>query len=224
MIGVSVNTKRFQKEMNNIVDYSLGFLDGVQQGKKVMFKNLGPEIVEFAYQYVDSNARITPQMLHHVYEWHETGSPKARLFNIESIVKSSGISFATSFKQSKTIKDGSRTPFYNKASIMENGVNVRIEPKRAETLRFEIDGEVVYTKKPITISNPGGVTKGQFEKVINSFFGLYFKQSFLRASGLSDYFKNARVFKDGIKRGKFAGHAEGIKVGYRWTANAGVRK
>ena len=41
MIKMSINSKQFQKEMNNIMEYSYGFLDGVKAGKAVFLKNLG---------------------------------------------------------------------------------------------------------------------------------------------------------------------------------------
>ena len=35
------NSNQFKKEMNNIVNYSLGFLEGVQKRKNIIFKNNG---------------------------------------------------------------------------------------------------------------------------------------------------------------------------------------
>ena len=49
---VSVDTRQFKKDMNNIVEYSLGYLDGVKAGKSVFFKNLGlnmKEVLEKIY-------------------------------------------------------------------------------------------------------------------------------------------------------------------------------
>jgi hypothetical protein len=66
---VTTESKRFKKEMDNIMSYSFGFLDGVQKGKTQLFNDLAPQIVELASQYIDSNARVTPELLHHVYEW-----------------------------------------------------------------------------------------------------------------------------------------------------------
>ena len=34
------NTASFTKQMNNIVNYSLGFLEGVDRGKKIFFDKL----------------------------------------------------------------------------------------------------------------------------------------------------------------------------------------
>jgi hypothetical protein len=97
---VSVNTKQFTKEMNNIVEYSLGYLDGVKAGKSVFFKNLGLNVKEVLEKYIDSNARVSPEALHHIYEWSKVGSPDARLYDINYTVSNLGLSFMTNFKQS----------------------------------------------------------------------------------------------------------------------------
>ena len=220
---VTFNDKMFMKDLNNIIEYSYGFLEGLQLGKKELYSNLGPEIVALASKYVDTNANITPQLLHHVYEWSQTGSPKARLFDIDYTISNLGLTFNTKLKQSSSIKDGSRVPFYDKARIMENGIGVTITPKTASALRFEIDGEVIYTKNEVFVENPGGQTQGQFEKVIDEFFGIYFKQSFLKVSGLERHFKNPSIYKKNIKAGKRGGRNVGKSTGIKWVASAGVK-
>jgi len=219
---LTMNNKLFMKDMNNIMEYSFGFLEGVQRGKTVLYKTLGPQIAEMASNFIDSNARMNPENLHHVYEWYRTGSPDARLFDIDYVVSNLGITFNSKFKQSTTIKDGSYVPFYNKATIMESGAPVVIMPKKANALRFEIDGEAIYTKNPVTVDNPGGNSAGQFENVVDMFFNVYFRQTFLRVTGLDKHFKNPSVFKRNIKRGKSQGRSAGIQTGFQWVANAGV--
>ena len=76
------NSAQFKKEMSNIVDYSMGFLEGIQRGKTIFLKTVGLETVELMKEFIDSNARVNPDMLHHVYEWNQTGSPSARLYDI----------------------------------------------------------------------------------------------------------------------------------------------
>jgi hypothetical protein len=107
---------------------------------------------------------------------------------------------------------------------MENGVAVTIMPKKAEALRFEIDGEEIYTKNAVRVENPGGQTAGQFKNVINNFFGIYFRQSFLQASGLSQYFKYPKVYSKNLNAGKRGGRSLGLKTGYQWVATAGVKR
>ena len=221
---VITDSRKFKQEMNNIMEYSFGFLEGIQRGKTALYQRLGPQISEYASEFIDANARVAPQLLHHVYEWQQVGSPKARLFDISFTISNVGLTFKTSFKQSMSIKNGSNVPFYNKAEIMEKGIAVTIEPKKANVLHFQINGEDVFTKNPVVVENPGGQTQGQFENIINNFFGNYFRQSFLKASGLQEYFKYPKVYRQNLNAGKFRGRSAGISTGYHWVANAGVIK
>lgn len=218
-----VNTSMFMKEMDNIIKYSEGFLEGVQRGKTKFLTALGVEIIELMKNFIDSSARVNPQMLHHVYEWNRTGSPDARLYDINYTISGVGLSFKSSFKQSQSIKSGSRVPFYDKARIMENGIPVTIRPRKAQVLSFEDNGEQVFTKGPIEVLNPGGdQVEGGFEKVFNQFMNQYFSQAFLRSSGIAQYLENPVVYKKNLKAGKRLGRNKGIETGYRWIVNAGV--
>lgn len=221
MLQVYMDSKQFEKEMKNIMNYSIGFLEGVQKGRTALHIALAPKIAELASQFIDVNAKMSPELLHHVYEWEKVGSPEARLFDLDYSVSNAGITFTSSLKQSTSIKNGSNVPFYNKAKIMEEGVAVTIKPKRANALRFEIDGEEVYTSKDVVVENPGGQTQGQFENVLNNFFGVYFRQSFLNSSGLLQYFKYPTVYKKNMASAKRGGRSLGIKTGYAWVADAG---
>jgi hypothetical protein len=217
------NSMQFKKDMNNIVDYSVGFLEGVHRGKTVFLKTLGLETVELMKEFIDSNARVNPEMLHHIYEWHQTGSPSARLYDISYTTSQLGLSFKSSFSQSTSIKDGSRTPFYDKARIMEEGIPVTIRPRLAQALAFEDNGEMVFTKNEVRVDNPGGTAvEGGFEKVFDMFFNRYFSQAFLRVSGVAKYLENPIVYKKDMAAGKRMGRSKGISTGYRWIANAGV--
>ena len=128
---VTTSTKSFESQMNNIVNYSFGFLDGIQKGKKVFLKNLGAGTIQAMAAYVDVSARGNPNALHHVYEWYQTGSPSARLFDLDYTVSNNGLTVNSKFRQSRTLKEDSNEPFYNKASIMENKVAVTITPKKS---------------------------------------------------------------------------------------------
>ena len=222
MIQLKFNAAQFNKEMNNIVNYSYGFVDGAVAAKTEFLQNLGSAVSEQASLYIDSNARVDEQSLHHVYEWYNAGNPTARLFDIKYSINNRGISFTSEFKQSKTIKQGSSVPFYDKARIMENGIAVTIAPRKSDVLRFEVGGEVVYTKKPVTVQNPGGNVQGKFENTFDTFFKVYFTQAFLRSSGLSEYFSNPIVYKANLRNGAKNGKSAGRTVGYRWVANAKV--
>lgn len=219
---VSLNTKQFEAQIKNIADYSFGFIDGINKGKPVFLKNLGIATKEALMQYIDANARMNPQAMHHMYEWYKTGSPEARLFSIHYSVSGIGLSFRSSFKQSSSIKSGSTVPFYDKARIMENGIPVTIKPKR-NVLVFEDSGSTVFTKKNIYIDNPGGEqVVGEYERTFDSFFKYYFTQSFLRASGLLKYLETPVAFKKNIKSGSKSGKNAGVKTGYTWIVNAHI--
>jgi hypothetical protein len=216
-------SSQFKKEMNNIVDYSIGFLEGIQRGKTVFLKTVGLETVELMKEFIDSNARVNPEMLHHIYEWNQTGSPSARLYDISYTTSNLGLSFRSSFSQSTSIKNGSRTPFYDKARIMEEGIPVTIRPRLAQTLAFEDNGETIFTKGPVRVDNPGGAeVEGGFERVFDMFFNRYFSQAFLRVSGIAKYLENPYVYKKNMSAGKNMGRSKGLSTGYRWIANAGV--
>jgi len=221
MLSVRMDSRQFQREINNIMEYSTGFLEGIQKGKIELYASLAPKISELAAQFIDVNARMSPELLHHIYEWEKVGSPQARLFDLDYKISNIGITFTSSLKQSTSIKNGSNVPFYDKARIMEDGVSVTIEPKKANALRFEIDGTEVYTSSPVTVDNPGGNTKGQFENIVDKFFGVYFRQSFLNSSGLLQYFNTPQVYKKNLVSAKRGGRALGLKTGYRWVADAG---
>lgn len=205
--------------MSNIVNYSMGFIDGVQKGKTEFLKALGQATITSMGQYVDAQARSNPAALHHIYEWNKTGSPSARLFDLDYTISNLGLSIRGTFTQSETLKKGSTVPFYDKAKIMENGVPVTIRPKK-RVLAFTIDNEEVFTSNDVTVTDPGGTeVQGSFSKTIDEFMLFYFKQSFLRASGIYNYIQNPTVFKKDIKQGSRLGKNKGIQTGFRWIAN-----
>ena len=220
---ITTNTKVFDKQMNNIVQYAFGFLDGAQKGKIVFLKNLGTGTIDAMANYVDVSARGNPAALQHVYEWYQSGSPSARLFDITYTVSNLGLSINSKFKQSKTIKKDSNVPFYNKAKIMEDGIPVTIKPTKSSTLVFDENKQTIFTKKSVVVSNPGGSqARGSFEKIMDEFILRYFKQSFLRASGIYDYIKKPTIFKKNINSGSKLGKSKGVDTGFKWIANAKI--
>jgi hypothetical protein len=214
---MSLDLKAFNKDMKNILGYSNGFLEGAQQAKPALLKVLGARISEILKDFIDSNARVNPESLHHVYEWYQTGSPNARLFDIDYAVVGGGLSISSSFSQSRSIKSGSRVPFYNKAAIMESGVPVTITPRTK--LVFEVDGETVFTPNSVTVVNPGGATEGEYQKVLDTFFNSYLKQSFLNEVFYS--LKREKDFKTKFASAKRGGRALGLTTGYNWIMKVG---
>lgn len=220
---ISLNTLAFEKQLDNLVDYSLGFLDGAETGKKIFLDQLGKGTIEALRLYIDAMARSNPSSLHHVYEWAKTGSRDARLFDITYRINNSGISIDSSFKQSKSIQNGSYEPFYNKAKIMEDGVPVIIKPKGDNPLVFEVDGVTVFTKKTIVNQFPGGkAVAGSYEKTFDNFINKYFAQSFLTATGLYDSLSNPQIYKKNFAAGVRVGKSVGQATGFRWITSAKV--
>ena len=219
MINLKYKTNDFMKDMNNLLEYTNGFLEGAQAGKKELLETIGKRTVEILDEFIDANARTNEAVLHHVYEWNESGSPSARLFDIEYATSGGGLTFRSTFRQSLSVQNGSNTPFYDKARIMEQGIPVTIRPVRSKVLAFEDNGEQVFTKSPVTVSNPGGqAAAGGFQQTVDMFFKSYWQQSFLQATGIAEILRNPLQFKQNLPRAKAGGKAVGYDVGYRWIA------
>ena len=222
-MNIVMNTTNLEKLIGNAIDYSVGFLDGAQKGKSRFVKNLGNSVVGILKDYIDVEARSNPQALHHIYEWYQVGSPKARLYDFTYTVSNVGLSFKSNFKQSKSLPSGSSVPFENKAKIMEDGTPVTISPVRSEVLVFEANGQTVFTRKDIDVQNPGGTqVQGSFEKVADEFFRVYFKQSFLKSSGVYSYIKKPVLYKKNFRTGSRVGRSAGVETGFKWIANAHI--
>jgi hypothetical protein len=220
---VVLNTGSFQKKLDNLVDYSLGFLEGAESGKKIFLNNLGKGTVEALKLYIDAMARSNPQSLHHVYEWYSTGNRDGRLFDVQYRITNLGLSLESNFRQSSSVQSGSYEPFYNKAKIMEDGVPVVIRPRGNNPLVFQDNGVTVYTKKTIVNQFPGGKdVQGSYESTFDSFINNYFAQSFLTASGLYDHLSNPKIYKTNFAAGINNGKAVGQSTGFRWITSAKV--
>ena len=219
MIKIKFDDKKFKKDMNGLTEYAIGFLEGVQRGKVQLLKEVGDRAREILYEYIDSSARVNPSSLQHVYEWYQTGSPEARLFDLQYSAAAGSLSMNATFTQSRSVKNGSTTPFYNKASVIEKGISVTIRPRIARALRFVDQGEEVFTKSPVDVANPGGAAAaGGFDRVFSEFFERYFTQSFMETSGLAARIRNTSAFTRSFSRGRTGGKGLGNEVGYRWAA------
>lgn len=220
---VSLSSNNLEKTLNNVIQYSLGFLDGVEKGKRIFLDNLGKGLIVVLGQYIDAEARSNRTALHHVYEWYQTGSPSSRLFNLQYTVSNVGLSVNATFRQSNTVQAESSKPFYDKARIMEKGIPVVIKPKGDKPLRFYEGGNTVFVKKPITVRDPGGEeVQGSFERTFDEFMQRYFTQVFLRSSGIFDYIKKPVAYKANMAAGAKQGRSKGVSTGYKWIANAKI--
>lgn len=218
-----IDDKQFVKDIMNILEYSNGYVEGIKLGKQKFLQQLGSSVKDRLEGFIDSNAKVNPAALHHVYEWYQTGSPNARLYNIDYTISNLGLSIKSSFSQSNSMKSGSTTPFYDKARIMENGIPVTIRPKKSNVLVFDDNGETIFAKGEINVQNPGGeAVHGEFERTFDSFFRDYFSQSFLTSSGIGQYLKNPIMYKKNFAAAKRGGRSLGIETGQRWIINAGA--
>lgn len=215
---ITFDDKQFYKDMNRFVEYTQGFLDGVEKAKPNILDKLGKEVLERIKEFVDANARVNPQALHHMYEWSMTGTPQGRLFDLGYLVSGSGLSFNYTFRQSTTASEGSSVPFYDKARIMEQGIPVVIRPRK-KVLAFEDNGEQVFTSKPVVVQSPGGEeTTGAFEQTLETFFNSYFTQAYINSSQIFDYLKNPFPYANSLQRGMRGGRSYGRSVGYGWAS------
>jgi hypothetical protein len=223
LIDVAFDLYSVEKDLKNVVEYSIGFLDGAKNAEPKLAENLGKTVIETFKQFVDSNARVDPQSLAHVYEWYQTGSPEARLFDLSYEMTGPGLTISSTFRQSSTIESGSNTPFYDKARIMEAGLLITISPKKSSVLVFDDNGEKVFTKNPVTVDHPGGPkAQGGFQRVLDEFFNRYFTQSFIKASGIFSHLENPLDFKKNFAYGVRGGRSIGLNTGYNWASRAGV--
>lgn len=219
---ITFDTTDFNRNMNNLIKYTEGFVQGAQQGKPVAMAKIGAAAVEALKQFIDSMARSDPAALHHVYEWHRTGSPEARLFDISYVVTGMGLSLEANFRQSTSVKSG-QMPFYDKARIMEQGISVKIVPNRSNVLAFDIDGDKVFTAGPVSVSNPGGhEVQGSFERVFDMFVNQYFTQAFLASSGILKHLSNPSEYKRSLQSGLKTGKSAGVTAGNRWMSSVGA--
>lgn len=224
MIGAYFdNDKMFIKQMNNLISYSQGFLDGAKAGMPLFLATVGEKTKEILEMFIDSNARANPDALHHIYEWYQVGSPSGRLFDIDYTVNNYGLSMNGELTQSQTVKSGSKDPFYDKAKIMEEGVGVTITPKKSSVLVFEDGGKTVFTKNSVRVENPGGAaTQGSFDRVFEMFFTSYFRQSFMEISGLKSQMGSMMSFTNNLPAGMRVGRGAGTSAGLQWIKSIGA--
>jgi hypothetical protein len=199
MISVKFDAKKMVKTINNIINYSDGYIQETKKNEAKIANKIAKISVDVFYQYLDGLARMHPDMLHHVYEWGEVGNPGSRLYKLKTISMGKSVGVGAQLLNSNSIKEGSTEPFYDKASIMEYGESVTVTEKEAQSLFFEIDGVEYFRKGPITIANPGGeAVRGSFVRAFNEFYSNYFSEVYLRSIGLYKQLKEAKEYKKNV--------------------------
>lgn len=218
LISVKVDSKNLVAKLDRSIDYSQGFLEGVQMEKITFMRFLAGFVREALYKYIDSRARVNPDALHHVYEPNQVGSEGGRLYKFNVIPTINRIMFTGEFLPSKVPPENSSDPFVNKATVMENGISITITPRNSDVLVFEDDGELVFTRNAIIIEHPGGdAVAGSFGRVVDEFFNQYMTNALLRP--LFNDLKTADEFVKGFSSGT---RAAGVRAGRKYLDVTGV--
>ena len=210
------------KTLKNTVDYSSAYLAELNRNKAVLNEKVGDLSIDAFYEYLDSLARSHPGMLHHVYEWGQVGDPQGRLFELALSINGTSAVIDAQFLESTIPADNAKEPFYDKATIMEEGIPITIKEVNAEALFFEDNGEEFFRVGPITIMNPGGAaTRGSFVQAFNEFYSDYFIDFYLNSIKFYKYFSNHNEYeKYFASAAKGGSSSKGTKAALSWIMNA----
>jgi hypothetical protein len=222
MLSVKVDSRKVNKILENATSYSYGFIDGVEASGVNFNDRLGEFTVQALYKYIDSKARVSPERLHHVYEWDMVGKPSGRLFDFTYRPYKKSIRFTGNFLQSSSISENSTEPFANKAKVMEDQIQIVVTPRDSEYLAFELDGEMVFTTNTIYIDHPGGdAVAGSFGKTVGDFFDNYFKLALLKPflNDLKTAEEFSQMFASGARGG---GRSAGNRAGKKYMTKTGM--
>ena len=224
MIQFRVDTKEFNKTLRQAIQYSNGFLQGANISKLKFNQELGAYALESLNKYIDSKARMSPETLHHVYEWGRVGDPSSRLFEINVDVTTSNIKFSGKFLQSTSISDTSNEPFFDKANVMENKISITVEPRSSEALAFQDGTESVFGIGSIFIDSPGGEgVAGSFGRAVADFFDFYFTNTVLEQSGILKNLSRPKEFAEGFYSGASGGgRSAGLNAGKKYMRVKGA--
>lgn len=162
--------------------------------REVIFNQVEKDL----YEFVDSQARVKPKSLHHVYEWEQTGDPSARLFKINKFnTEGLGFSMTYEFLPSKSFAKSDsnrRHVFVNKASVMEAGMPLKIAPRYSKRLVFEANGYTVFMPEgaSVTVKRPGGSSvKNSFMMTYSRFFKSNLVNLSIKKSGFQQLFNRS---------------------------------
>jgi len=162
--------------------------------KEVIFNQIEKDFGEF----IDSQARIKPKSLHHVYEWNKAGDPGSRLFKLNKF-NTEGLSFSMTYeflssKSFASAEGNRRHVFVNKASVMEAGMPLKIAPRHSKRLVFETNGYTVFMPEgaSVTVRRPGGTgVKNSFMMTYSRFFKGSLVNTSIRNSGFQQLFNKS---------------------------------
>lgn len=220
MYSIRFDSKEAMKVLNNIVAYSDGFIQETKARESTVASRMADLSIEGFYEYLDGLARTNPGMLHHVYEWGNVGNPEARLVELKkSLSRGGSVSIDSEFLTSNSTPEGGSEPFYEKATIMEDGISVTVQAINAKAMFFEWNGEEYFTAGPITIENPGGAAvRGSFLRAFEEFYNIYFDKVYLRAIRFYDNFSDAKIYAKNFPAAVKSAGANGVgrKTALKW--------
>ena len=225
MLSAKINAKEAMKVLNNLVQYSDGFIKETKAQESTVTKRLAKTSIDGFYEYLDQLARVNPGMLHHVYEWGRVGDPNSRLFELKAALSRNNAIITSDFITSEVPSDTSNEPFYDKARIMEEGIPVVIQEVQAQALFFEIDGIEYFRAGPITIENPGGPeVRGSFVEQFEEFYNTYLNNVYLKAIRFYQYFMDPKEYERNFNGAMKSGNAYqiGRKTALSWIQNMPV--
>jgi hypothetical protein len=222
-IKVKFNGKKFIDTLTNVTQYSQGFIDEAKRSENKITKKIASTSIDVFYNYLDGLARSHPGMLHHVYEWGQVGDPFARLYQLYLSLQGKSATVSADLLESDVSSSTSKEPFYDKATIMEEGIPIIIQEKDAQALFFEINGEEFFRKGPIYIANPGGsATRGSFVRAFNEFYNIYFTKDYLNSIKFYDHFRGSKEYQKNVKTAAKSNNAMSIgkAAALSWINNA----
>lgn len=201
-------------QVSAAIFYQSHVLANLQNSKRLstIFGSMVMDQIEKDFgNYVDAQARVKPKTYHHVYEWGNAGNQESRLFKLNKTdVDNMSFKVSYDFLPSKSFVPSSngdrRHVFVNKARVMEQGKQLRISPRSAERLVFEIEGNAVFLApgQSVLVTRPGGAgVKDSFKTVYKLFFTGNLVSDSIKRSGFH------RVLPQEIK--KFLKLPAGIK-------------
>jgi hypothetical protein len=220
VISVHFDSIQFKKVLKDSVAYSIGFLDGVEM-KRIEFNVQMAEFIKDSLgKFIDAKARVSPDELHHVYEWGQNGTELGRLFYFDAYPTKNSIKFRGGFHMSQVPSPTADRPFFDKARVMENGIAVTIVPVHSDVLVFEVDGETVFTPNSVYVAHPGGdAVAGSFGRAVEEYFNSYLTGAVLAGSGLFQHLERANEFTDYFAQGAHGGgRASGIFAGQKYLS------
>lgn len=215
---IMLDTSEVERVLRNTIQYCDGFVDGAEGGLDTLLLRIAEQTKEGLELWMDSMAASNHAALHHVYEWYQTGSAGARLFDYTYSVGGGTIVFHGETQMSSSLPNRSSVPFYNKADVMESGASVTIRPVNVKALHWDD----VYISGEVHVANPGGAaTTGSWVRFNELFFSTVLPQSLLAAM-LADL-ATADEFTDSFSAGAMGGgYGAGAAAGTKWITSPKV--